>query len=391
MKNEMKSDRLFANVSEDTRLNQSFQAAFEKVEQAKREWESVIDALPDLVCLIDDQGHLIRANRTVETWHLGQVVNVKGYRLHELLHPHCVDPGCYLDPFLKQALKQASQLTQQEAFDPILKRHILVSICPVNGRVHSVTRTVAVIMQDITERKKAEQEQEKLIQELVAFAHTVAHDLRDPIGLIIGFAELEQRHGVASHDELRQSFQVIARVGRKMNNIIDELLLLAGVCQTEVEIKPLDMAGIVAEAQHRLVDMIHEYQATIILPDTWPEAWGYAPWVEEVWMNYLSNALKYGGRPPCIELGATVQADRMVRFWVRDNGPGLTPEEQNRVFTPFTRLGQARTTGHGLGLSIVRRIVEKLGGQVGVESDAALRPGSVFYFALPDRYTPLRE
>ena len=73
---------------------------------------------------------------------------------------------------------------------------------------------------------------------------------------------------------------------------------------------------------------------------------------------------------------------RMIRFWVRDNGLGLTPDEQARLFTPFTRLDQVRAKGHGLGLSIVRRIVEKLGGQVGVESTVG--QGSIFSFTLPE-------
>ncbi len=70
-----------------------------------------------------------------------------------------------------------------------------------------------------------------------------------------------------------------------------------------------------------------------------------------------------------------------MRFWVRDNGPSLTPEEQTKLFAPFMRLDQVRARGHGLGLSIVRRIVEKLGGQVGVESEAGR--GSMFSFTLP--------
>jgi signal transduction histidine kinase len=76
-----------------------------------------------------------------------------------------------------------------------------------------------------------------------------------------------------------------------------------------------------------------------------------------------------------------VSADLAIRFWIRDNGPGLTEEEQARLFTPFTRLNQVRAKGHGLGLSIVRRIVEKLNGQVGVES--LLGEGSTFSFTLP--------
>ncbi len=75
-----------------------------------------------------------------------------------------------------------------------------------------------------------------------------------------------------------------------------------------------------------------------------------------------------------------------MRFWVRDNGDGLTPEDQARLFAPFTRLDQVRVKGHGLGLSIVRRIVEKLGGQVGVESQVG--QGSTFSFTLPGISNP---
>jgi signal transduction histidine kinase len=122
------------------------------------------------------------------------------------------------------------------------------------------------------------------------------------------------------------------------------------------------------------------------LPDRWPAALGHAPWIEEVWINYISNAIKYGGRSdegesPCVILGFDECADLPIRFWVRDDGAGLSPEEQTRLFTPFERLHQVRTEGHGLGLSIARRIVEKLGGQVGVESRVG--QGSTFWFTLP--------
>ena len=109
---------------------------------------------------------------------------------------------------------------------------------------------------------------------------------------------------------------------------------------------------------------------------------GHAPWVEEVWVNYISNAIKYGGQPPRVELGADVLADGAVRLWVADNGAGLPPDVHARLFTPFSRLDQIRARGHGLGLSIVRRIVEKMGGQVGVQSGAAGTIGCRFYFTL---------
>ena len=110
--------------------------------------------------------------------------------------------------------------------------------------------------------------------------------------------------------------------------------------------------------------------------------------MEEIWANYISNALKYGGKPPRIELGANLlppspasPSAEMVRFWVRDNGPGLSKEAQAQLFTPFTRLHKDRAEGHGLGLSIVQQVVERLGGQVGVDSQEGR--GSQFYFTLP--------
>jgi signal transduction histidine kinase len=116
------------------------------------------------------------------------------------------------------------------------------------------------------------------------------------------------------------------------------------------------------------------------LPETWPAALGHAPWIEEVWVNYLSNGMRYGGKPPKLELGGETVSDK-VRFWVRDNGPGISEEQKVRLFAPFTQLGQARTGGQGLGLSIVRRIMEKLGGEAWVESEPG--KGSKFGFTLP--------
>lgn len=219
-------------------------------------------------------------------------------------------------------------------------------------------------------------------QELDAFAHTVAHDLKGPLTPVISYAELMALDygdaiGPAGLSQLRK----IAQTGRKMGNIIEDLLRLSELRDREALLKPLDMAALVAEAQQRLAYEIEEHQGEVILPESWPAVLGHDTWVEGVWVNYLSNALKYGGRPPRVELGWTAQADGMVRFWVHDNGPGLTPEEQAQLFTPFTRLQRARAKGHGVGLSIVRRILEKLGGQVGVESE--IGAGSTFWFTLP--------
>ncbi len=234
-------------------------------------------------------------------------------------------------------------------------------------------------------QKELEQEiaaRDKLIAELDAYAHTVAHDLKNPLTALIGFSDLlERRHHRMDSEHVERNLHLIAQNARRMTNIIDELLLLASVRKLEdIKIEPVDMPKVITETRSRLEDMITRYEADIVEPELWPAALGYGPWLEEVWANYISNAIKYGGTPPIVELGASQQADGTICFWVCDNGPGIKPEDQARLFTPFERLSQVRAEGHGLGLSIVQRIAEKLNGQVAVESQVG--QGSKFCFTL---------
>ncbi|HRQ41996.1 MAG TPA: hybrid sensor histidine kinase/response regulator [Chloroflexota bacterium] len=218
--------------------------------------------------------------------------------------------------------------------------------------------------------------------DLEAYAHTVAHDLKGPLAVILGHTELiADELAARGLDDLTEQFALVQSNVQKQINIVNELLLLASLRKEEVQPTRLNMAEIVAQAQHQLAHMVAEYGAEIVMPTTWPQAVGHAPWVEEVWTNYLSNGLKYGGQPPRLTIDGATQPDGMVRFWVQDNGRGLTPTDQSALFTEFTRLNQTRAQGYGLGLSIVRRIIYKLGGEVGAESE--MGQGSTFYFTLP--------
>jgi signal transduction histidine kinase len=143
------------------------------------------------------------------------------------------------------------------------------------------------------------------------------------------------------------------------------------------------LAPLVEECLRGLGHELRRLGAEVRLPQRWPTPLGFAPWVERVLANYLSNALKYGGRPPRIELGAEALGSARVRVWVRDDGRGIPPAERERLFVPFTRLFREDADGHGLGLSIVRRLVERMGGEVGVESAGRPGEGSTFHFTLP--------
>jgi len=239
------------------------------------------------------------------------------------------------------------------------------------------------ITRDITERKIIEAERERLIAELDAFSHTVAHDLKNPLSVLQFSSNMLETMFDQMPEDIRNNtlFRIQMSV-RKMGDIINALLLLASVRKQEQITKlPLDMKPIVTEALDRLKIEVKESHAEIIFADTFPISLGYAPWVEEIWVNYLSNALKYGGDPPIVEVGAEILPDNSARFWIKDNGGGLSPEDHDKLFTPFTRLNQVDIKGHGLGLSIVQRIVERLGGTIGVDSE--IGKGSKFYFTLP--------
>jgi PAS domain S-box-containing protein len=337
---------------------------------------------PDAYYLNDMTGALVDGNKAAEA--------LIGYPKEVLIGKNFLELNLLTADEARKALSmlEKSTLGLPTGPDEFLLRRKDGSFVPVEIRTFPATirgrMLVLGLARDITERKRAETEREKLIEELNAFAHTVAHDLQGILARMIGYADLlAMEHRTMPPEQVEESLQLIIRNGRKMSNIIDELMLLSGVRQREVTAAPLEMAKLVAEAQQRLAELIEQSKAEIVVPEGWIEAVGYGPWIEEVWVNYLSNGIKYGGSPPRLELGSTLLSTSQVRFWVRDNGLGLSPEEQARLFQPFIQLDPAKTEGHGLGLSIVKRIIEKLGGEVGVESEGIAGQGSTFSFTLP--------
>lgn len=279
----------------------------------------------------------------------------------------------------------------------------------VVARTADLQRAMQQLEQEIIER-------EQLITDLKAFSHTVAHDLKNPLTIMLGYSSLLVEQFAETQSPELSRAEILLNTSDKMSHIIDELLMFANVRQAEIELMPLDMATIIAEVETRLAHLVTPRAAQLSQCSNWPIVMGYPAWVEEVWVNLVSNALKYGGRPdqgipPHVELGYTLlqakaavsetavavpetdatlaqnlrskiqNPESQIIFWVRDNGPGIPPQAQARLFSPFTRLEPARVEGHGLGLSIVKRMVEKLGGQVGIVSTVG--QGACFFFTLP--------
>ncbi len=268
-------------------------------------------------------------------------------------------------------------------FEP-MRRHFRISAFSPGPRLF------ATIFEDISDRKRMElalQEKNAALraqnEELDAFSHTVAHDLKTPLSVVTGYANLLSSWVArleARPRELAGACEAIERTGHRMARIIDELLLLAHARRATVPIEPIDMRAVVEASLRAVAHLVSARAAEVALPAAWPVALGHPPWVEQIWTNYIGNALTHGGTRPRLVLGAT-EEDGHARFWIQDDGEGLTPEQQATLFEPFSRI-VPRTEGHGLGLSIVRRLAERMGGAVGVASDGPGR-GSTFSFSLP--------
>jgi two-component system sensor histidine kinase/response regulator len=216
-------------------------------------------------------------------------------------------------------------------------------------------------------------------EELAAYDRSVSHDLKIPVSYICTTSEwLQRSYTQLSPEQLDHFLGQIATRAYQANNIIDSLLLLAQM--DDIELYPVDMYATVKRSIENLHDIVVEREVKINIPDSLPPAIGQTSLLEQVWDNYLSNAIKYGGNPPEISIGADEQDHNSIRYWVRDNGPGIPPEKHPYIFTARTHSETEQMKGHGLGLPIVRRIIHRLGGDVGYEN--LPEKGCCFYFTL---------
>jgi len=224
---------------------------------------------------------------------------------------------------------------------------------------------------------------EKLIEELNAYAHTVAHDLKTPLNVLAGYSELisDGLHTYSEEEILKYSNE-INTAAFKLVHIVDELLLLSSVRSLEVQKEILDMKPVFEGALLRCEKEIKDYEAIIHKPKNWIHVCGYASWIEEVWVNLITNALKYGGEKPEVYISCEKKKESVV-YTVCDNGNGIPEELIGKLFIAYSRLYPTKAPGQGLGLSIVKRILDKLGGSVEVLKRQG--HGACFAFELPDK------
>ncbi|HEY9805146.1 MAG TPA: ATP-binding protein, partial [Candidatus Obscuribacterales bacterium] len=227
--------------------------------------------------------------------------------------------------------------------------------------------------------------------ELEAFGYSVSHDLRAPLRAMQGFTQALMEDYAEALDPVGQDYaRRISNAAQRMDVLIEDLLTYSRLSRAELQLQPIDLNSLVAEVLTQLELEIGQRQAKITVVTPLLPVLGHRVTLVQVITNLVINALKFvkAGVSPQIKIWTESQADQ-VRLYIQDNGIGIAPEHQERIFRVFERLhGVEAYPGTGIGLAIVRKGVERMGGQVGVESAPA--QGSQFWLELPKTTTGKR-
>ena len=251
-------------------------------------------------------------------------------------------------------------------------------------RTRSIRRHNKQLMEEIIERKRAKREREHLMAvmeeknielesknaELERFIYTVSHDLKSPLVTIRGFLGLLEQDALNGNTvQMKQDMQHINAAAVKMQQLLNELLELSRIGRLMNPPEAIPLTHLAHEALGLVASLIEERHVTVVIDPSLPVVYGDRHRLREVLQNLIENSVKYmGDQPePQIEIGMRQDRDEMVLF-VRDNGVGIEPRFHEKVFGLFERLN-AGTEGTGVGLALVKRIVEVHGGRIWVESE----------------------
>ncbi len=248
------------------------------------------------------------------------------------------------------------------------------------------------IDRDITERKLNEAEREALVANLEAknaelerFTYTVSHDLKAPLITIRGFlGYIEQDIQSGDVNRLKGDIQRIIAATEKLQRLLNELLELSRIGRLMNPPENIAFGDLVRDALQLMEGRLRERNVEVKVQEDLPVVFGDAQRLLEVIQNLLDNAVKFMGAQaqPVVEIGTQGEENGMPVFYIRDNGIGIAPEHHERIFGLFNKL-DPNAEGTGVGLAIVKRIVEVHGGRIWVESEPC--KGTTFYFTLPHK------
>jgi signal transduction histidine kinase len=262
----------------------------------------------------------------------------------------------------------------------------------VRARSKELNKTNEELKREIAERERVQEEREALIEELEGkneeleqFTYTVSHDLKSPLITIKGFLGLIEKDSAKGNtDELKENMARISNAAEKMERLLEELLELSRIGRLSNSPEEGPFENLVREALDLVAGRLRESNVRVEIKNDLPLIYGDLPRLREVMENLIDNAVKFmkDQGDPVIEIGANVDNNETI-FYVRDNGIGINPKYHQKIFDLFDKLDQ-NSEGTGVGLTIVKRIVEVHGGRIWVDSNG-LGKGATFCFTIPAR------
>lgn len=364
----------------------------QELRESKARLLAILSTTVDAIITIDDKACIQAFNAAAERLFGYEAAEVVGRNVNCLMpEPFSSHHDGYLRHYLQSGIKKiigiGREVRGKRKDGTTFPMDLAVSEVRQSGRI-----LFTGIIRDISERKRSDAERERLIAELEEknsemerFLYTVSHDLKSPLITIRGFLGMI-RHNIQKGEtgRVETDYQRIMQATDRMQQLLEELLELSRIGRLNNTPRHVGLDELTREAIANVAGLIAEHRVAVTVDPQLPEVCVDRARLTEVLQNLIENAVKFMGNQPSpkIEIGMRSQTEQEPEvFFVRDNGMGIDPLYREKIFGLFERLDPARE-GTGIGLALVKRIIELHGGKVWVESPG-VGQGSCFCFTLP--------